>query len=123
MTSRLAPRLLAAIALAFVAAALFHAAALLYPPLDRSSPAWRHALFIAINLVAAAGLVRRPRGFGFAFAVLTAQQLASHGGAALRAWRDAHRIDVASLAVLVVMPIALAALVRTSRRHHAPHAP
>ena len=100
------------LAAVFVAGALFHAAALVVPSLAGNSPPWRHATFVAVNLAAAAGMVRRPPLFVPLFGLLCSQQLASHGDAAYRAWRAAHRIDVASLAVLVVMPLAFALLVR-----------
>ena len=103
------------LAIAFALGAVFHAAALVSPSLAPDSPAWRHALFVAINLGAAAGMLTRPRLFVPAFAVLCGQQLASHGEAAYRAWVDLHRIDVASLAVLALMPLALALLVRDAR--------
>ena len=103
------------LAIVFAFGALFHAAALITPSLAPDSPAWRHALFVVINVGAAAGMLTRPRLFVPAFAVLCGQQLASHGEAACRAWVDVHRIDVASLAVLALMPLALALLVSDAR--------
>ena len=95
----------------FIAAAAFHIAAIAFPGVDIPSPAWRHALFIAVNLGAAAGMIFRPRWFALPFAVLTAQQVYSHGMTLVSAWRSG-RIDWPSVVVLVAMPLALFLLVR-----------
>jgi hypothetical protein len=107
----------AAFAALFACAAIYHALAIVLPTIDAASPApaWRHALFFAINAAAAIGLVRRPRGFWAAFAILTAQQICSHGSAAFFAWRDERRVDYVSLAVIVAMLLVLALLVRDAR--------
>lgn len=107
--------LLAAFAAGLVLAAAFHAAAAVAPSLAPSSPTWRHALFVAINLAAAAGLLWRPRGFVPLFALLCLQQLASHGAEAWRARRDEARVDVTSIVVVCAMPVALALLVAETR--------
>jgi dolichyl-phosphate-mannose--protein O-mannosyl transferase len=104
--------LLAAI---FGAAAAFHLAAVVRPSLDPGAPAPRHATFVAINLGCALGFVFRPKWFVAAFGLLVVQQLFSHGGQALREWQGAGRLDVASLGVLAVMPIALALLIVDAR--------
>lgn len=105
-----------AIAAFFVVGALFHVAALVRPALEDPSPPWRHALFVLINLTAALGSLRRPRGFAVAFALLTAQQLWSHGVTAVVVWRDEHRFDWPSVVVLAGMPLVLALLVVDARR-------
>jgi hypothetical protein len=83
-----------AIAVAFVVGAIWHA----------TQPGARHHVFVAINALAAIGLVLRPRGFVIPFAVLTAQQLISHGGDLAR------RFDGASLGVVILLPATLALL-------------
>jgi hypothetical protein len=103
------------IAAAFVVAAGVHVVALVRTDAHDGSPPWRHALFAAIDLAVAAGVARRPRAFWVAFAALTLQQLHSHGGEALRSWRDAERVDWASIVVVVGMPIVLAMLIRDAR--------
>jgi hypothetical protein len=108
-------------AAAFAVAALFHLAASIDPALDDSSPRWRHLLFVAINAAAAAGMIRRPRGFPLAFAILCAQQLYSHGTALVLAWTRDHRIDVASVIVVTAMPVALALLLRDATSPPAAH--
>lgn len=76
---------------------------------------WRHALFVVINLAVALGFWRRPKYFPFFFGVLTLQQLASHGAAALTAWTTEQRVDLPSLFVLAWMPTALFLLWRDAR--------
>jgi hypothetical protein len=49
----------------FVLSAAFHVAAVAAPSVDPSAPAWRHALFVAINVACAVGFgrPRPPRSF------------------------------------------------------------
>jgi hypothetical protein len=61
--------------------------------------------------VCVAGLLRRPFVFIPAFLVLLVQQTASHGSHALRLCRDRGQIDWPSIAVLLVMPLAMSLLV------------
>jgi hypothetical protein len=99
-----------ALAVGFAAAAVFHAVAIFSPGIDVPSPAWRHALFVTINVAVAAGMLVRPRGFALAFAALTAQQLYSHGVTLVGAWRREARVDWPSVVVLVAMPLVLVLL-------------
>ena len=71
---------------------------------------WRHLLFIAIDLAAAALVLYRPRGATIAIAALTAQQLYSHGSYAWLLWRKEGRVDWISVGVIVVLPIAFVLL-------------
>jgi hypothetical protein len=75
----------------------------------------RHLVFVAINALVAAGLWLRPPFFAWAFLALAVQQLASHGGAAVRAWTTERRIDWLSLAVVAVV-LTTAALLLQDRR-------
>jgi hypothetical protein len=102
-----------AFAAGFALAAAFHVAAIVAPGIDVPSPAWRHGLFVGINLAAAAGMIFRPRGFAIAFAILTAQQVYSHGTTLVTAWQHESRIDWPSVVVLVAMPSALVLLARS----------
>ena len=95
----------------FVVAALAHLYALFSAD---PSPPWRHALFVAINLVAAWGCWRRPRWFIWPFALLLLQQLYSHGHDLAQAWPA--RIDWRSLLVVIWLPIVAVALWRGRRR-------
>ncbi|HEU4537250.1 MAG TPA: hypothetical protein VFS00_24185 [Polyangiaceae bacterium] len=103
------------LAATFGAAAAFHLAAALRPAIDPTASPPRHAAFVAVNLACALGFVVRPKWFVFAFGALVAQQLVSHGGQAWREWQGAGRVDVASLGVLAIMPLALWLLVADAR--------
>lgn len=108
-------------AAAFCAGALFHAAALLHPGLGEPSPAWRHVLFIGVNVAAAYGFARGFRGFRVLFTILFVQQMLSHGGDAwIRLSREG-RVDWASAVVLAGFPALLAlAWLRPDRRSRVP---
>jgi hypothetical protein len=105
-----------ALALAFAAAAVFHLLAVTGVVSVPASTSGRHALFVIVNAACAAGLWRRPRGFVWLFALLTAQQLYSHGADALGEHRRGEPVDLASVVVLAGMPATLAALVLDARR-------
>src|ERR1700722_19303821 len=96
----------------FAFTAAFHGAAVLAPSLAPSSSAFRPALFVVVNAVVAVGLLRRPPWFVWPFSILTAQQLYSHGRDLWLTWSGEGRVDWMSLAVLAVMPLTLAMLVR-----------
>jgi len=103
-----------ALAVGFLCAGVFHAAAFRDGTLEpRMSPSG-HALFVAINLVVAVGMLIRPRGFIALFAVLCVQQLISHGEWAWKAWHVGN-FDWRSIIVLVTMPLMLFALIRDAR--------
>ncbi len=104
-----------AFAACFGAAGLFHGLAILWPAIAEPSPAWRHALFVAINAGCALGFLVRSRGFAGLFAILTAQQLWSHGTYLVEVWRSQRRVDWASVVVLVAMPLGLTLLLRDAR--------
>ena len=104
-----------AIGVGFGATALFHIASILDASLAPGAPPWRHALFALVNSLVGVGLVRRPCGFTRAFALLTAQQVVSHGRDLYEAWTWQARIDVPSVIVLVAMPLVLVLLVRDRR--------
>lgn len=101
----------------FVLAGLYHATALFHPEWVEPAPPWRHALFVAINAAVAAGFLFRPRFFVYVFALLAAQQLWGHATYGAAVWRTQHRIDWASVIVVLAMPILLGLLVRDARPH------
>jgi hypothetical protein len=94
----------------FVLGGISHVAALFEPSVLEPSPPWRHGLFVAINLIFAAGMLMRPAWLIFLLLPLTAQQLFSHGIDGWRVWHEQGRVDWASVVVLLGMP-ALTALV------------
>jgi hypothetical protein len=104
--------LFALLAVVFAAAAVFHG---VEAALGHGVVA-RHALFVAVDAVVAGLLLARPPGTAIVFALLTGQQIVSHGGDLLRAWQIEHRVDPTDVGVLLVMPLTLAALVVDARR-------
>ena len=90
-------------------------AALVDPQLAGTDPTWRHALFLGINAALAVLIVLRPRWLPVLLAVLAAQQLWSHGRALVDAWKLEHRVDWASVVVVVGIPFALAIVVHDAR--------
>jgi hypothetical protein len=105
-------RVFAILAVGFLAGALYHAVALVDTARAEPAPPWRHALFVAVNLAAAGGVLARPRFFVWLFAALTAQQVYGHGTYGWRVWRAEGRVDWASVVVLVAMPLVLGLLAR-----------
>ncbi|MFO0553322.1 MAG: hypothetical protein U0271_33370 [Polyangiaceae bacterium] len=103
---RVNPRWFYPFAAAFVFTACFHVAAAVDGRIDPAAPAWRHLLFVGINLACVGGLLRRPSYFVPPFAVLLVQQTWSHGGALLGSLAPGERFDWPSLSVVLVMPLA-----------------
>lgn len=99
------------IAVGLVIAAAYHVLAIA----KGSGGAGRHALFVLVNLLFAAGFWRPFRGFIVLVALLALQQLASHGGTLLRVLEVEQRIDWPSVVVLVVMPLAVAVVALETR--------
>jgi hypothetical protein len=106
----------AVITAAFALAAAFHLVALMTPDIAEPSPPWRHLLFAATNGAVAVGMIRRPKLFVVAFALLTMQQVVSHGIYASSLWERERRVDWASAVVLVSMPSVLALLIFDAKR-------
>jgi hypothetical protein len=90
-------------------AALYHTTGIFYTV--NSSPAWRHGLFIVINLICIYGLMKRPRWFIWFFFLLLLQQLYSHGSDIIGHWKLEHRIDWISMVVIILMPLIFILLV------------
>jgi len=106
-------------AVLFIGAGLYHLYGLIASLADPQLAAF-HAAFVVIDPVTAYLLLRRPDWFTYAFAVLTVQQIYSHGMEALVAWQAASAIDYVSLLIVVFMPslfvlIIYDALLRKSR--------
>jgi hypothetical protein len=85
------------------AAAVYHLVAV-FISFDKT-PAWRHALFIGINIIAIYGLVKRPKWFLWFVVLLTLQQWYSHGSYAIGLWQNEHRIHWISIGVIVLLPL------------------
>jgi hypothetical protein len=109
----------AASAFLFIGAGAYHLYGLIASLADPQLTAF-HAAFVVIDPVTAYLLLRRPEWFPYAFAVLTVQQIYSHGMEALTAWRVTAAIDYVSLFIILFMPSLLVlivydALIRKSR--------
>jgi hypothetical protein len=109
----------AASAVLFIGAGAYHLYGLIASLADPRLAAF-HAAFVVIDPATAYLLLRRPDWFPYAFAVLTFQQIYSHGTEALIAWRAGSAIDYVSLFIILLMPSLLVllvydALIRKSR--------
>jgi uncharacterized membrane protein HdeD (DUF308 family) len=110
------------IAILFVAAAIYHAAAFFQLELSDGGVHWRHAAFIAIDLLCAWYLLRRPWWFVWAFGLLTLETLCGHGAHAWMWWHTERRLDWLSFAVLIAVPLTLVLLIRDRRWRRPPAA-
>jgi hypothetical protein len=88
--------------------------AIIVPAVSEPSPAWRHAVFVLVNLFFAWAFLTRARWLPWPFGVLFVQQVWSHGSGFLAARAVGH-LDLQSVAVLVTLPL-LAVLVVFGRR-------
>lgn len=103
-------KLLASLALA---AAFYHLIGLFHPV--NGSPPWRHAVFVAIDLISAYGFLHRPEWFVWFFGALTVQQWSSHGATFLDQLAE-NRIPWMDLAVVLFTTTALTCLVIDRRK-------
>ena len=108
-------------ALGAVIAAAIHATALAVPAFAAAAyppayPAWRHGVFITINLSTAWLFRRRPWWFVWAYTVLTAQVLHSHGSSAWASWQRDGRVAWIDAAAILAVLVALVLLVMDYRK-------
>jgi hypothetical protein len=99
------------LAMSFLVGAAIHVAALVRPTIDPASPPWRHGLFVGLNLLGAAGFLKRPWYFLPAFLVLAVQQGTTHGVRAVRAL-TVGKFEVGDSTVVVVFLLGIAMLIR-----------
>ena len=97
-------------AVLFIGAGLYHLYGLIAAMADPNLAAF-HAAFVVIDPVTAYLLLRRPDWFPYAFAVLTVEQIYSHGMEAIAAWRATLAIDYVSLFIVIFMPSLLGLIV------------
>ena len=102
--------LFAASAALFIGAGAYHLYELIATMADPQLAAF-HAAFVVIDPITAYLLLRRPDWFPYAFAVLTIQQIYSHGMEAVTAWQATSGIDYVSLFIILLMPSLLVLLV------------
>ena len=93
----------------FIVFALLAIAAMVYhiigaiKPFD-ATPARRHSLFVGINIICIYGLLKRPVWFIWFWALLTFQQLYSHGSHFVRLLAES-KFTWIDFGVLVLMPV------------------
>ena len=83
----------------------------------------RHGVFVGLNLALAWLLVARPRWALLPAALLSVQQLYSHGSDLVRSTREPGPFDWASVGVLVFFPALLTLLVVERRTASTPELP
>jgi hypothetical protein len=91
------------------AALVYHIAGAIQP-FDKT-PAWRHILFVGINIICIYGLTKRPKWFIWFVLVLTLQQWYSHGSYAIELWQQQHIIHWISVADILLLPLLLILLI------------
>ena len=96
-------------------ASAYHVAGALGQLSGDTTPHWRHALFIAIDVVGVWYLLRRPLPLLPIFGVLVVQQFMSHGGRAIRWWVESARIDSISIGTLVALSVTFVLLILDAR--------
>ena len=90
-------------ALASVVALFIHAKGFFYP--TELTPAWRHALFVFINIICIYGFLKRPKWFIWFVVILTLQQCFSHGSYALHLWQAENKIHWISVCDVIFLPV------------------
>jgi len=103
----------------FALAATYHTLAVALPGLGVPGVRWRHALFVVISAACSGLLLRRPPWFLPAYALLTVQQVYSHGWGVWLSWTVEQRVDWLALAVVVIVPFTLVLLAWDAREHGA----
>ncbi len=104
----------------FTLAAAWHVTAMAIPSLAATAypsayPAWRHIVFIQINLVFAWLFLLRPRWFIWPYILLVMQVVYSHGTAAWALWHQETRVDWISLVVIAAALVGLSLLIQDRR--------
>lgn len=94
-------------------AAIYHFVGVLYK-ID-GSPAWRHSIFIGINLFCMYGFLKRPKYFVYFVVVVLIQQYYSHGVFIVNTWNEKKQVHWISVFVLLLFPIALGCLIEDYR--------
>ena len=97
--------LFVAFAGAALLAAVYHIKEIFYP--TETTPAWRHALFICINIICIYGMLKRPVWFTWFIGLLTLQQWYSHGSYAIKLWQQEHQIHWISIVDIILLPLLL----------------
>lgn len=94
-------------AAASLAAAAYHVAVYVHPAFSPGGSPARHAVFAVIYAICAFLFLRRPLWFVFVFALVAAETVWSHGMHAWRLLQNEERFDWLSIAVVLLVPVAL----------------
>jgi hypothetical protein len=82
---------------------LYHIRGIFYP--TNLTPAWRHGIFVLVNIICIYGLQKRPMWFIWFVGMLTLQQWYSHGSYAIHLWQEENKIHWVSILDVVLLPI------------------
>jgi len=96
------PKIFIAFAVLAFAAMLYHTIGAVQP--FDATPVWRHVLFIGICTICIYGLLKRPQWFVWFFAILTIQQLYSHGRHFIQLLQEG-KLNLIDAAVLLLTPL------------------
>ena len=92
-------------ALFFLGAAVFHTIGAFTPSLRPDTAQNRHIIFIFINALSFYFVLRRPFLAIPYFALLTLQQIYSHGSHLLGVWQEQNQIDWIDVGVIILLPL------------------
>jgi hypothetical protein len=87
---------------------LYHIKGIFYP--TTLTQAWRHGIFVLVNIISIYGIIKRPKWFFWFIAILTLQQWYSHGSYAIHLWQVENKIDWISIADIILLPLLLTLL-------------
>jgi hypothetical protein len=99
-------------------AMLCHIKGIFYP--TTLTPAWRHGVFVFINILSIYGVIKRPKWFIWFAAILTLQQWYSHGSFALHLWQTENKIHWISIADIILLSLLLTLLIIEKRKFTKP---
>ncbi len=101
------------VSIIFLLVAIYHFVGIFYKV--NTSPLWRNALFVGINIFCVYGFLKRPKYFTPFLAGLTVQQLYSHGESLIKLWTEQKQIDWLSLGDIIFLPLVFILLLSNSR--------
>jgi hypothetical protein len=104
------------LAVGSLGAAVFHALSATGVVPGDGSPAWRHALFVVVDVAGAWALWLRPRWLLWPLALLTVQQFTSHGSRIVRWWQADRAVDWISIVLLAALSVAVVLLWQERRK-------
>jgi len=99
----------------FVLAGLYHCAGFFFHFPFIPGAHWRHGVFIIVNIIGAWLILWRPPWTVIPFSIVTVQSLYSHSHRMISWWTKNKQIDWISIAVLIVLPLALFCIVKDKK--------